>query len=217
MIRLFLNICKGFQKIKHLDESDIYVRLINEALQMAPSCPVCGAPSSGWLRNGSYSRHLVCYHEDSVDDQIVRVPSLLCPSCRHSHAVLLSLAIPCSSFSLGFLIALFYARITRRFSSVCALCEHFGISERTYYRLRRCLALDSKAFLDAMGAFLEAAGSFPDASGLAASLPSCDPISIHKALALFFAATGYSFLQPCIRFRPGGSLRSLPPGYCQIT
>lgn len=100
-----------------------------------------------------------------------------------------SLIIPYSSYSLGFLIHLLYAWATRKFPSVPALCSHFDISECTFYRIRRRLALDWRVLLDALRSLMEVADLFQ-------TLLSCDPLLLHKALSVFFHATGHSFLQP---------------------
>ncbi len=215
MIRLFLHICKAFHKIKHLDEHTIYSLLKDSCTSMPYSCPSCHAPASSFRRNGSYQRHLVSYSNGFVCGRLVTIHSSFCASCKHSHALLPSLFIPYSSYSIRFLISLLYARITGKFRSVVSLCGHFDISESTYYRIRKYFVHDSKIFMDAVCSLL-------DACQQAASLPpvetalSMDPAVFHEALSLFFFSTGRSFLQPCIRLRPNIHCWDFPPGYHQI-
>lgn len=210
MIRLFLNICKVFQKIKHMNEYDIYSFMENLCFSEAPACPSCGAPRSKYRRNGSYQRHFVCYADGAVCSHTITIRSVRCSSCMKSHAMLASVIIPWSSYSLGFTISLFYARMARKFPSVLSLCEHFDISESTYYRLRKRFTLDSKELLAALNTLMEVLD-------LMESLFSSDPTDIHSALSLFFKSTGYSFMQPCIRMRPKTGIHDIPPGFCQIT
>ena len=213
MIRLFLHICKAFHKIKNLDDFEIYIRLTQEEPSLfsdVPSCPSCGAPQAKYCRNGSYPRQFVCYVNDSLCDNRISVCSLKCRSCGHSHALLPSVIIPYSSYSLGFLISLLYARITRMFPNIPSLCQHFGISESTYYRIRKRFILDSKWLLKALETFLDGA-DFPYI------LRPADPDLLHAALSDFFRSTGHSFLQPAARIRPKIKVRLLPPGYHQIT
>lgn len=210
MIRLFLNICKSFHKIKHLDDHCIYSYMEKLCFDEAPGCPSCNAPHSKCFQNGSYSRHFVCYGDDSVCDHIITIHSLKCSSCKSSHALLPSIIIPWSSYSLKFIISLLYARLTRRFPSVLSLCEHFGISESTYYRLRKRFTLDSKELLAALSTFM-------DTLELMEALYSSDPQTIHSALSLFFQTAGHSFMQPCIRLRPCIRIHDIPPGFYQIT
>ena len=210
MIRLYLNICKAFHKINHLNDYDIYSFMQNSCLSEVPSCPSCGAPQSKYQRNGSYRRHFVCYENGAVCSRTITIRSVRCSSCMRSHALLVSVIIPFSSYSLGFIISLLYARVTRKFPSVLSLCEHFDISESTYYRLRKRFTLDSKELLAALGTLMEV-------FDLMESLFSSDPVYIHSALSLFFRSAGYSFMQPYIRIRPKLDIHDIPPGFYQIT
>lgn len=215
MIRLFLHICKAFHKIKHLDEHTICSLLQDICPSMPYICPSCHAPAPAFRRNGSYQRHLVCYSKGFVCDRLITVRSCLCSSCGHSHSLLPSLIIPYSSYSPFFLISLLYARITGKFSSVISLCEHFDISESTYYRIRRRFVLDSKAFMDALRSLPDTYGPTVPLSPVEGSL-SLEPLTFHEVLSLFFLSTGHSFLQPCIRLRPKVPCCTLPSGYYQI-
>ena len=196
-----------------MDDFEIYTRLTQEEPSLFSdvfSCPSCGAPRDRYCRNGSYSRQLICFINDSVCDHLISIHSLKCRSCGCSHALLPSVIVPYSSYSLGFLISLLYARITRQFSTVPSLCQYFGISESTYYRIRKRFILDSKWLLKALETFLDGA-DFP------LILRSADPGLLHAALSDFFRSTGHSFLQPAARIRPKIEARLIPPGYYQIT
>lgn len=210
MIRLFLNICKAFQKIKHMNDYDIYSFMEDLCFSEAPACPSCSAPRSKYRRNGSYQRHFVCYENGAVYNRTITIRSVRCSSCMKSHALLVSVIIPWSSYSLGFIISLLYARVTGKFPSVLSLCEHFDISESTYYRLRKRFTLDSKELLASLSTLMEVLGFME-------TLFSSDPMYIHSALSLFFKSAGYSFMQPCIRIRPKTGIHDIPPGFCQIT
>lgn len=203
MIRLFLNICKSFHKIKHLDDHLIYAQMEKLCFDEASGCPSCNAPLPKCCRNGSYSRHFVCYDKHSVCNHVITIHSLICSSCKKSHALLPSVIIPWSSYSLGFIIALLYARLTRKFTSVLSLCEHFDISECTYYRLMKRFTLDSRLLLSSIRTFMETLD-------LIQLLLSADPKITHSALCIFHEATGYSFLQPCMKIRKMSS-HKIPP------
>lgn len=217
MIRLFISICKAFHIIKTLSpykdrQMDDYEVLPSMTasldLTALPPCPSCGA--SSYSRNGSYERHLVCCTDGSVCDHRVSIPCVRCRSCGISHALLFSVIIPYSSYSLGFLICLLYARLTRQSASVAALCSRFDISESTFYRIRKRLLQDERVLLCALRSFLETAD-------LLATLYSCQPYTLHEALSLFFCSTGYSFLQPCIKIRTRIPLTFPPSKSCQIS
>lgn len=219
MIRLFISICKAFHIIKALSpykdrQMNDYEALSSMMASLDPAglppCPHCGAPAASYSRNGSYERHLVCCTDGSVCDRRVSIPCVRCRSCGISHALLFSVIIPYSSYSLGFLICLLYARLTRQPASVAALCSRFDISESTFYRIRKRLLQDERALLCALRSFLETAD-------LLAALYSCQPYTLHGALSLFFCSTGYSFLQPCIKIRPKGPSLFPSPGSGQIS
>ena len=209
MIRLFLNICNLFPKIKHLDDLALFSLFEKRLPTSLRPCPSCGSPSSSFSFNGSYYRYLISYYKGTVLCRRISVRSLLCASCHKSHALLLSILIPHSSFSLSFLISLLYARLTRQFPSILSLCEHFGISESSFYRLRKRFTLDSKELIRILK-------SFSDNLDLLEFLRSSTPFILHSALELFFRSAGYSFLQPCVNLRPRINLRSIPPGFYQI-
>lgn len=173
-----------------------------------PPCPSCGA--SSYSRNGSYERHLVCCTDGPVCNHRVSIPCVRCRSCGISHALLFSVIIPYSSYSLGFLICLLYARLTRQFASVAALCSHFDLSESTFYRIKKRLLQDERALLCALRSFLEA-------TNLVESLYSCPTYSLHESLSLFFCSTGYSFLQPYSKIRPKDPPPFPPHGSGQIS
>ena len=220
MIRLFLNICKTFHKIKNLDEHTIYSTLEQSCFSIAQAsasccCPSCHAPASAYRHNGSYRRHLVCYAGGCVCDSWICVRSCFCISCRHSHALLPSSIVPYSSYSLVFLISLLYARITGKFPSVSSLCEHFDISESTYYRIKKRFVLDLNFLRKAIHTLTQVLERIT-APAFITLLSSMDPAILHESLSLFFLSTGHSFLQPCIKLRPKLSVRALPAGYCQI-
>lgn len=164
--------------MKHMQDFEIYTCLTQENSSLfstIPGCPSCGAPRDRYCRNGSYPRQLVCCINGSPSEHLISVCSLKCRSCGRSHALLPSVIVPYSSFSMGFLTSLIYARITRKFPTVPSLCQHFDISESTYYRIRKRFILDSKWLLAALDAFLDGTdfshilqpafnGTFPDVS-----------------------------------------------------
>ena len=182
----------------------------NSCLSEAPACPSCGAPQSKYQRNGSYRRHFVCYGDGSVYSHTITIRSVRCSSCMRSHALLPSVIIPWSSYSLGFIISLLYARVTGKFPSILSLCEHFDISESTYYHLRKRFTIDPKELLTALDTLMEVLD-------LMEALFSSDPEDIHSVLSLFFRSAGYSFMQPCIGIRPNPGIHNIPPGFYQIS
>lgn len=196
MIRLFLNICKTFREIKHLNINDyqLYLLLSSNSDLDSFSCPVCHAPVERFVHNGCYQRHLVFFHQNAVHDKLIEIQDLKCSSCCKTHALLYSLIIPHSSYSIQLMISLIYDRITRRFQSIHDLCEFYDISDRTFYRIWNRLRIDSHSMNTILNAFY-------DLLQIVRTLFRADSFSLHMLLEYFFHSCGYSFLQPCITFR----------------
>ena len=206
MIRLFLNVCKTFQKIKHSNFNDYerYRFLSNDPSTEALSCPSCKAPAERFTRNGSYKRHFVFIHNGHIQDILVDVRNLKCTSCKKSHALLYSLIIPYCPYSVSFLVELIYKRLTGHFTNIPQLCEFYDISERTFYRIWKRLLMDARR----MSALLDTFGNLLNTVSI---LSGSQKLLFHSILNDFFASCGYSFLQPCITFRQRVTARGIPP------
>lgn len=209
MIRLFLNVCKTFQKIKHLDfnDYDLYLHLSSVFSADSFSCPSCRAPKELFVCNGTYERHLVFIDNGHVQDRIIRIRNLHCSSCKKSHAILYSLIIPHCSYGIRFTIELIYSRLTGRFKNIPLLCAFFDISERTFYRIWKRLMTDAHR----INVILD---SFCDILKSVRILFHSDSLFFHYALESFFKSCGYSFMQPHITFRqhifiPDGSINPI--------
>ena len=207
MIRLFLNVCKTFQKIKHLNFNDYDIYLFLSADSSADSflCRSCKAPSEMFVHNGSYKRHLVFIDNGCVKDKFIEIKTFKCTSCSKCHSLLYSLIIPHSPYSIHFIIDLIYRRLTRKFKNIQQLCQFYDITERSFYRIWNRLLMDSKR----MNALL---GTFGDLLQTVSFLFHCENVFLHSALEDFFKSCGYSFLQPCITFRQRILVRDSSPG-----
>lgn len=172
-------------------DSSIYNELI--------PCPICGAPVSKFHKDGSYERDFICYENGTTVSHKINIRCVECSSCGHSYALEPSVIIPYSSFSIGFLLGVIYAKISCRFRTVLELCTHFDISISTYYRILKKYMTD--VFL--LGQLIGDAMSM-------ASVHKCSSFSLHQKLRIFFYASGYSFLQPCVRMRPNIQMNALP-------
>ena len=207
MIRLFLNVCKTFREMKHinLNEYELYRLLSAGSSAVDFSCPACHAPKDMTVQNGSYLRHLVYLDKDCVRDTLIEVKTVKCTSCNSTHALLYSLLVPHCPYGIHFLVSLIYSRLTGRFENVSELCEFFDISERTFYRIRNRFLTDSHtlcALLDTFSDILEAVRS----------LLASDALSFHAILQAFFKSCGYSFLQPFLTFRKRINSHAPRPG-----
>ena len=198
MIRLFVHLCKEFHEIKSIKMND-YDLLTKVSLlypELTP-CPSCKAPADSYKKNGGYHRHFVYLSDDNaIIDSDLNIRALRCKSCGTTHALLNSLIVPYSSFSIGFIISILYYRLTHSNTSVEKLCDTFMISESTYYRIRRRLYTDYHQMCSLLNIM-------HDAIQLIKTLFSTSVHTLHELLKKFFSNTGYSFLQPYIKFRQG--------------
>ncbi len=163
-------------------------------------CPVCGAPAGAFHKDGHYQRDFICYEQDNPLYHRITIYCVECSSCNHSHAMEPSIIVPYSPYSLGFLMHVIYAKLTRKFPTVESLCEHFGISVSTYYRIYKRFLTDSFLIRQLM-----------EVSDIL-SLWNCQADELHAVLGRYYRNCGRSFLQPCVRLRPKILLKNLPPG-----
>ena len=207
MIRLFLNVCKTFQKIKHLNfnDYDIYLSLSADSIADSFLCQSCKAPSEMLVHNGSYKRHLVFLDNSRVEDKFIEIKTFKCTSCSKCHSLLYSLIIPNSPYSIHFVIDLIYKRLTGKFKNIQQLCEFYDITERTFYRIWNRLLMDSKRMNTLLGAF-------GDLLQTVSTLFHSENLFLHSTLEDFFKSCGYSFLQPRITFRQRILTRGISPG-----
>lgn len=196
MIRLFLDICKCFHENKN--ELEI-IYAASKLLLDNCRCPHCGASAASMHKDGCYQRDLICYEHDQPVYHKVTIQCVEC-TCGHSHALEPAVIVPYSSFSLGFLLAVVYARITGRFVGVEELCSHFSISQSTFYRIYKRFLVDAPQLIKALGEML----SFREIC----LLPF--PI-LHAGIHAYADQCGHSFLQLNIRSMPLLYLGKLPP------
>lgn len=199
MIRLFIDICKCFHKIKNKNELEIFNSLTEQALDEY-KCKHCGAPAESMHKDGSYDRDFITYDNSEVHFHKIEIRCVRC-SCTHAHAILPSVIVPYSSFSLGFLLAVIYAKLTNRFKTIEELCSHFFISQSTFYRIYKRFLCDAPEMIAAMDEYM----SFLDVCTKEREL-------LYKCAHMFFIRCGYSFMQPRIRLHPAIHL-SNPPDY----
>ena len=149
-------------------------------------------------KDGSYSRDFITYDNGEVHFHKIEIRCLEC-SCGHAHAILPSVIVPYASYSLGFLIAVIYAKLTHRFRTIEELCNHFSISQSTFYRIYKRFLCDAPEMIAVMDEYM----SFLNVCTKAREL-------LYKCAHMFFIRCGYSFMQPRIRLRPEIHLSNYP-------
>ncbi len=197
MIRLFLDLCKCFQKIKNNNDYQIYIDYKNSVAHKAIPCPFDSCSATGsYYSCGSYTRTLICYINDSVERYEIVIDRVECVSCEHSHAVLPSVIIPYSPFSFHFVVSLLYDYITHKYCTVSELCLKYDISISTLYRIYNRFIEDRKLMIGMMEAASKTALQFLE------NLANSDfYIDIDYILYDFYKKYRVSFLQARCKLR----------------
>ena len=197
MIRKFLTLCKCYSKISEINEYQLFFTSQKEWNSPSDSCPYCGAPCDAFHKDGTYERDFITYHHGCVHYHRVPISCVECSSCGHSHALLPSVIIPYSSYSIQFVVSLLFHYYNNTYKSVEALCLHFEIAVSTFYRIYHCFMGDT-LFLKGVKAEL----AYFNSVALISYLSSLSFIEITPLQQLFFASYGYSFLQRRCKLRP---------------
>jgi hypothetical protein len=196
MIRLFLTLCKCFQHTKKNNDYELFLAYTENAKQDSFSCPVPSCGSTGnFNKDGTYSRTLICYTNNSVIRYHITIPRLECHSCQHSHAVLPPIIIPYSPFSFHFILSLLYDYITHNYSTIADLCLRYDISASSLYRIYHRFLNDRQLMLGMMEA------STSQALELIQLLKDSHFHIIDSRLQDFHMKTQVSFLQARCNFR----------------
>ena len=95
-------------------------------------CPACRAKAC-LSPFASYTRYLVEWAGRNPATHEVTVQRYQCSSCGHTHALLPSLLVPYSSYSLRFILLVLRDYFLHR-ACVQKICERAGISVSTFYR-----------------------------------------------------------------------------------
>lgn len=146
MIRLFSQLCKCFKQISFQNEINIFDEHIKTLNIEVLVCPFCGAKHA-LSSFASYQRHLVTYDNNAAQDNILIIPRYICSSCGRTHALLPSVIVPYMSFSFKFTVSLIHDYLVRKYHSVEAMCEHYGIAISTFYRILKKFKEDKQLWL----------------------------------------------------------------------
>lgn len=130
MIRPFTIFCK-LNQIPFSDRQ--WLRREAESLNHTDGiCPVCQAKAC-LSAFASYTRYLVEWKGGLVVIHEVTVQRYQCSSCGHTHALLSSVLVPYSSYSLRFILIVLRDYFLGRMG-VQKLCDNAGIAVSTFYR-----------------------------------------------------------------------------------
>lgn len=138
MIRLFLAIgkcCKSMKKTGAYEFCQSMCHCAGEfAVKGQMKCPN-GCKGRTFHKDGTYQRKLVCFENNEVVIHEISVACVECKECGRTHAVLPSIVICHSQFSIQFAVQLIQAYLVGRYRSVNEMCKVYDVSVATFYRL----------------------------------------------------------------------------------
>lgn len=147
----------------------------------------------------SYRRYLVEMKNGEPVAHTVTVQRYCCGSCRHTHALLPSMLIPYSSYSLRFILEVLRAYFLRM-DTVAGICGRAGIAVSTLYRWKKLFLTHKQLWLG----ILEAACR--DTSGFLSQLSG-------GTLKRHYLTFRVSFLQPFRRTVREQPFHGVPVAY----
>lgn len=150
MIRLFLAIGKCYKNINKISTYEFCQNLCRSVEKHAAKGEMkCsnGCKGRSFHKDGTYQRKLVCYENNEVVIHEITVACVECKECGRTHAVLPSIVIPHSQFSIQFAVQLIQAYLVRRYHSVNEMCQVYDVSVTTFYRLLHCFKRDWRRML----------------------------------------------------------------------
>lgn len=109
----------------------------------------------------SYRRYLVEWEDGEPVTHTVTVQRYRCGSCRHTHALLPSMLVPYSSYSLRFILEVLRSYFLKT-DTVARICERVGIAVSTLYRWKRLFLMHKQLWLGVLEAAHRANCGFLD-------------------------------------------------------
>lgn len=188
MIRLYSKLCKYFNKNSIQNDVDIFNKYMKNVNIHNLSCPFCGSKHS-LTTFATYERHLVTYHNKKSTDNRIIITRCKCSSCGHTHAILPTVIVPYMSFSFNFTVSIIYDYLTHNFKSIEAMCNHYGISISTFYRIFKEFKVHKQLWLGILEDKLISNLTF------ITQLLNSDSLEIETFIINFFNKIGISFFQ----------------------
>lgn len=97
----------------------------------------------------SYPRYMITLKANHIETEILRIPSVKCDSCGHTHAVLPEMLIPYSSYSIRFVLTVLKDYFLHA-HTVEKICEMYQIAHSTFYAFRDLFFSHKKLILGAL-------------------------------------------------------------------
>lgn len=195
MIRLFLTIGKCYKRMKKTNTYEICQNMCRCAEKYAVKgqikCPN-GCKGRTFHKDGTYQRKLIYYEDDKIVMHEITVACVECKECGQTHAVLPSIAIFHSQFSIQFAVQLIQAYLARRYRSLNKMCQVYDVSITTFYRLLHGFKRDWRKMLKLVQQYSEEVEK-EIARGII-KFVRCSYINMDELLQKFYDWYGYSFM-----------------------
>jgi transposase-like protein len=140
MLRGSLELCKSAigdgKTARDADQAALQATEYDFAKIRCPKCRSRGTLSP----HDNYTRHFIYRKDGHTQDEIITITRLMCDSCNTTHALLPLPAIPYLAYSVCFIAALIADWIDNTYSSIESLSDAYGISQKTFFRLRKNFA-----------------------------------------------------------------------------
>lgn len=146
MIRIFNLFCK-LKNIK-LSDQEWFDRAIAKLNLSEQVCPYCDSKGQ-MIFHDSYPRYMITLKANHIETEILRIPSVKCDSCGHTHAVLPEMLIPYSSYSIRFVLTVLKDYFLHA-HTVEKICEMYQIAHSTFYAFRDLFFSHKKLILGAL-------------------------------------------------------------------
>jgi hypothetical protein len=134
MIRLYNIFCKqNLINIYNITAKELFEKSLDEININEIPCPKCASKEPQWIIHAYYCRDLISFENDEPVCYKVNVPRYICFSCDGTHALLPEIAVPYTSYSLVFILAVLKDRLIYK-TKITQLLNKYKISTGVYCR-----------------------------------------------------------------------------------
>lgn len=143
MVGIFVELIK-LSKL-HMNAQEMTDLLLNGFLSTKNAyCRTCKSKDIHVYRD--YSRWVVEYHNGQIVETKLKTKRFICNTCHHTHAFLVSLIIPYSTYSLLTVLWCLFDYYSHHMT-VQKVCEKYHISVPTLYRWKKLFRRDKNLWL----------------------------------------------------------------------
>ncbi len=208
MIRFYPHLCKHIIENLAKNDSSILEEVSGniKSNMLNLRCPKCNAKGN-FTSISSYVRTLISFANNKPLSRSVSISRVKCCSCSKTHAVLPSVIVPYSPFGIYFVLSLLESYFSKEYASIKELCEAYGISSSSLYRIKDRFLEDKTKMLCTIKDLAVKALELINSLKVKSTYLELDVI-----LEDFYKASKVSFLQALCKIRPNPKKRKLNSG-----